>query len=107
MKKRLAGHNPPASSSCHNKNLFICTGTFQVIILAPKTGKSGGVERGNLAYTYYCAEETYSIGPAACTTLIVEPGVVHAISGEWNSSAACEAEIPPFLLQANVASDMP
>lgn len=58
----------------YKRYLFICTGTFQAIISAPKTSESGGVEREVGDYTYYCAEEPTSIVPTACMVLIVEPG---------------------------------
>jgi len=63
-----------------------------VIVSAPKTVESGGVERQDGGYTYYCAEEPTSIATATGTTLIVEPGVEQGVQMEYYSLAACEAE---------------
>lgn len=63
-----------------------------MIISAPKTVESGGVEQQDGRYTCYCAEEPTSIAPAAGATLIVEPGVEQGVQMEYNSLAACEAE---------------
>ena len=63
-----------------------------MIVSAPKTVKSGGVEHQVEGYTYYCAEEPTSIVPATCAALIVEPRVEQGVQMEYYSLAACEAE---------------
>ncbi len=63
-----------------------------MIVSAPKTVESGGVECQVEGYTYYCAEEPTSIVPATCAALIVEPGVEQGVQMEYYSLAACEAE---------------
>jgi len=62
-----------------------------VIVSAPKTVETGGVEGEGGGYTYYCAEEPTSIALAASADLIVEPGAAQGVQTE-NSPAACEAE---------------
>lgn len=52
---------------------------FPVILTAQKTGETGGVKHTNCAYTYYCAEDLTSKGPAAEGAPHVEPGVRTAV----------------------------
>ena len=63
-----------------------------MIVSAPKTVESGGVERQDGGYTYYCAEGPTSIATATGTNLIVEPGVEQGVQMEYYSLTACEAE---------------
>ncbi len=52
---------------------------FQIILSAPKTVETGGAIYRQRGYTYFCAEEPASSGPAAERTLIVEPGVAAVV----------------------------